>query len=249
MKMITCDAMIGLPRQPLDSGDPTPEDLEQEMDRLRIDAAIVRHRFCLESSPYAGNRILMEEIQGHSRLIPAWVLTPDGQEPDYDAARTVRSMLDSGVRVAWMRPKEHTFSVQPWCSGELYAALQDARVPLLIDWNAQTPDDLNAVCAAFPELRLVVLNPSREGRHRLMYPLLKQHPHLYLCFSPVFSAHDVFMDLCGRFGPHRWVLGTGYPQSEGGAGITGLLYSGLPEAAIRAVASENIERLLAEVKA
>lgn len=78
----------------------------------------------------------------------------------------------------------------------------------------------------------------------MIYPLLEKHDHLYLCFNPLFSVHDGYLDLYRNFGKKRWVFGIGYPQSEGGAGIAGLMYSGLPEDAIRAVAYENIERLL-----
>ena len=246
-RFIACDAMVGHPRMPLEGGNAGVDDLACEMARLHLDAAIVRHRFCLESSPYLGNQILMDEIQGHPDLLPAWALTPDGTEPDFDITATVRGMLAAGVKLAWICPKRHSFSVQSWCSGELYAALQAARVPLLLDWYGQTPDELHHICAEFPELRIIILNPSREGRNRLLYPLLKRHQHLYLCLSPVFSVHEGFLDLYRQFGPSRWVFGTGYPESEGGTGITGLLYAGLPDEVIGAIAAQNIERLLSEV--
>lgn len=248
VRFVACDALVGFPRQPLAAGDGTVDDLEQEMARLNVRGAIARHRFCLEASPYTGNRILMDELQGHPALIPAWALTPDGEEPDFDIAATVERMLRAGARLAWISPKRHSFSVESWCSDELYVALQEARVPLLVDWNGQAPGDLHRVLAEFPQLRVIILNPSREGRDRMLYPLLKQHPNLYLCLCPVYSVHQVFLDLYRRFGPSRWVFGTGFPESEGGAGITGLLYAGLPDDAVSAIAAGNIERLLAEVK-
>jgi hypothetical protein len=248
-RFIACDAMIGFPRQPLEAGDASADDLERDMARLNVRAAIVRHRFCLECSPSLGNRILMDEVRGRPNLIPAWALTPDGEEPEFDPAEAVRRMLASGARAAWICPKRHSFSVESWCSGALYAALQDARVPLLLDWNGQTPDQLHGVLEEFPGLRAIILNPSREGRDRLLFPLLKRHANLRLCLSPVYTAHELFVELAQRFGPGRWVFGTGFPESEGGAGVTGLLYSGLPEQVIRAAATENIERLLAEVRA
>ncbi|HEY3340958.1 MAG TPA: hypothetical protein VGK81_03030, partial [Anaerolineae bacterium] len=96
-------------------------------------------------------------------------------------------------------------------------------------------------------LRLVLLNVPRMGRNRLIYPLLEQHLNLTLCFSTSLSVHEGFADLYQRFGSGRWVFGLGYPNAEGGSAITGLLYAGLPEQALHAVAHENIERLLAEV--
>jgi hypothetical protein len=246
MKLITCDAIVGLPRVPMAGITPTVDDLLSEMARLDIASAVVRHRFCMDNDPCFGNRVLIEDLQGHPNLIPAWCLTPDGEGPSFDVESTVRRMLASGVKIAWMFPKEQFYSVRPWCSGKLYGALQAAGVPLLVDYDQLTADDIHDVCTAFPRLRLLLNNVPRLGRNRLVYTLLERHPHLHLCFNHALSAHEGFPDLCARFGVNRWVLGTGYPHAEGGCGITGLMYAGLDSAALRAVAHENIERLLSE---
>lgn len=247
-ELIACDAVIGEPRVPIDGVEPGVDDLRREMARLHLAAAVVRHRACVESGPYTGNQRLLEEIDGQDGLLPAWVLTPDGCEPDFDVAGLVSRMMARGVRVAWMDPQAHAFSPLPWCAGPLYDALQAARVPLLVEYDRISADQLHEVLAAFPDLRVILLKAPRLGRNRLLYPLLAQHPELYLCFSPSFAVHEGFADLCARFGPHRWVFGTGYPEAEGGAGIAGLLYAGLPDDAVTAVAGGNIRRLLAEVR-
>ena len=254
--LIACDPIIGLPRVPIEGLEPTVEDLRREMARLRIDKAIVRHRLCIENGPYHGNGVLLEEIAGHDELLPAWALTPDGDEPEFDIRATVRRMLAAGVggklaagvKVAWMDPRAHDFSPLPWCAGPLYDALRAARVPLLLEYDQVTPDQLHEICAAFPELRIILLKAPRLGRNRQLYPLLALHPEIYLCFCPVFSVHEGFIDLCAHFGSHRWVFGSGYPEAEGGSGVAGLMYAGLSDEAVRAVASGNITRLLSEVR-
>ena len=248
LKLIACDPIVGLPRVPLEDIRPTADDLLCEMERLHLGAAIVRHRACIDNAPYFGNRCLLEDVAGRTALLPTWVLTPDGCEPDFDIRRTVRDMLYQGVRIAWIYPKEHLFSIRPWCSGPLYEVLQAARVPLLVESDQLTADDIHEICLAFPRLRLVLLNVPRLGRNRLIYPLLEQHPNLCLCLGPLLSVHEGFVDLFHHFGAERFVFGTGYPTSEGGAAITGLLYAGLPEHALRAIAHENIERWLSEVR-
>ena len=245
--MIHCDPILGLPRLPLEGCRPTVDDLCSEMARLHIDAAIVRHRACIDNAPYFGNQVLVEEITGRTNLLPAWVLTPDGCEPEFDIELSVRLMLAQGVRIAWMHPKEHLFSARPWCSGRMYTAIQEARLPLMVEYDQLTADEIHDICSTFPQMRLLLLNSPRLGRNRLLYPLLEQHPYLSLCFGPLLSVHGGFNDLCQRFGNERWVFGSGYPTAEGGAALAGLFYAGLPESALHAIASENIERWLAEV--
>lgn len=226
---------------------PVVEDLLSEMSRLHIHSAVVRHRACIDNAPYFGNQVLSEELAGQPDLLPAWVLTPDGSEPDFDIELTVRTMLSRGVRIAWMHPKEHLFSVRPWCSGRMYAVLQAAHLPLMVEYDQLTADEIHDICVGYPKLRLLLLNTPRLGRNRLLYPLLEQHPSLSLCFGPLLSVHGGFTDLCQRFGSERWAFGSGYPNAEGGAALTGLFYAGLPEDTVRLIASENIERWLSEV--
>ncbi len=245
--MIACDPIIGLPRLPVEGPRPVVEDLLAEMARLHIHSAIVRHRACIDNAPYFGNQVLSEEVAGQPDLLPAWVLTPDGSEPDFNIELTVRQMLDQGVRIAWMHPKEHLFSVRPWCSGRMYSTLQAARLPLMVEYDQLTADEIHDICVGYPKLRLLLLNAPRLGRNRLLYPLLEQHPYLSLCFGPFLSVHCGFTDLCQRFGFERWVFGSGYPSAEGGAALAGLLYSGLPETALDLISSGNIERWLSEV--
>lgn len=249
IRLITCDPIMGLPRVPPANGSrPDAADLRQEMARLRVAAALVRHRACLDNDPYWGNRTLMEEAAGSPEFLPVWALTPDGEGPGFDPADTVRAMLAAGVRAAWLAPSAHGYSPMPWCGGDLYAALSAARVPVLISYQEVKGDPLYAIGAAFPELRLILTTVPRLGRNRMLYPLLRQHTAWLVCFDPVFSVHQGHRDLCDTFGSHRWVLGTGYPDAEGGSGISGLMYAGLRDDELEAVAHGNIERVLAEVR-
>lgn len=248
MAFIACDPLVGLGLAPQPGHTSTVEDLAGEMERLRIEAALVRHRACVEVAPYLGNRALMEETAGRENLRPVWVLTPDGAPPEFDCALTVGRMLAAGVRAAWMAPDVHEYSPAPWCCGELYEALQAARVPLLVSYEKLGADAIHAICADFAELRLILLEVPRLGRNRRLYALLGRHENLHVCFYPSFSMSGGYAGLCKDFGPSRWVLGTGYPDKEGGAGITGLLYSGLSDEAVEAVARGTIERLLKEVR-
>ena len=246
-RLIACDALVGAPLVPPVEGPPDVADLLAEMARLRLSAAVVRHRACLQTSAHLGNEVLMDEIAGQETLIPAWFVTPDGRGPEFDPGQTLRQMLAVGVRMAWTDAPAQGFSLAPWCSGALYAALQEHRVPLLLEYAQVGLNDLHEALTAYPGLRVVLLQVPRVGRNRLVEPLLEQHPELYLCFAPSFSVHCGWADLCRRYGPHRWLWGSHYPDAEGGAAVTGLMYAGLTTEELHAVAYANLERLLSEV--
>ena len=247
-EFFVCDAVVGRPRVPAGGSRPDVRDLKSDMERLQIETALVRHRACIDNATWFGNDVLLEEIADEPSLIPVWAVTPDGRPPDFDLHATIGHMLECGVKVAWLAPTLGGFSAHAWCCGDLYAALREARMPVLLDFDEVTADNLHDILTQFPGLRVILLNVPRVGRNRLLYPLLRQHESLFVCFGPPFSAFGIYGDLCRQFGPERWVLGTGYPHAEGGAGIAGLMYAGLSESEVAAVASGNMRRLLAEVR-
>lgn len=248
LKLVACDALVGLPRIPPAYCRPDVADLKAELARLEITSAIVRHRQCLENFPYAGNASLAREIAGEPNLLPAFCLTPDGAPDDFNLAAVFAAILAQGGRAVWISPKEHMFSALPWCSGRLYAACSEARLPLLLEYPQVTPDELDQILTAHPQLRLILLRVPRLGRHRVLYALLERHANLHLCLSSTYSVHEGLPELVNTFGDARFVWGSAYPEAEGGASVTLLTYAGISETARAAIAHGNIGRLLGEVR-
>lgn len=248
LKLIACDVLVGLPRKPYPLFRPDAADLDRELARLQIAAAVVRHRQCIENFPHWGNDVLAREAAGRAKWIPAECLTPDGAPDDYSLEKTMARAFTRGMRIAWISPKEHYYSPRPWCSGKMYGACTEARLPLLVDYRGITLDEIEEILTAFPKLRLIVTQIPRFGRHRSLYTLLERHPGLHLCLSSAYSVHEGIPDLVENFGHARFVWGTSYPEAEGGASVALLTYTPIPEAARAAIAHGNIERLLSEVK-
>jgi len=248
LKLIACDVLVGLPRKPFPLFRPDAADLDRELDRLEISAAIVRHRQCVENFPHWGNQVLAREAAGRPKWIPAICLTPDGMPDDYSLSAMLARAFANGMRIAWMSPRDHYYSPLPWCSGPMYAACLDAKLPLLVDYRGVTLDEIDQILTAYPQLRLVVTQVPRFGRHRSLYALLERHPSLHLCLSSAYSVHEGIPDLVENFGHARFVWGTSYPESEGGASVALLTYSPISDEARAAIAHKNIERLLAEVQ-
>ena len=71
LKFIACDVMVGLPRKPYPLFRPDADDLDRELARLQISAAVVRHRQCIEKFPHGGNDVLAREAAGRAAWIPA----------------------------------------------------------------------------------------------------------------------------------------------------------------------------------
>jgi Amidohydrolase len=248
MKFIACDAMVSYPRIITDTIRRGPGDLLEDMDRLNIDSALVRHHDALNAGPLVGNAKLQEDLKGFDRLYPVWFITPDGSEPDYKLEKEFSNMFSAGAKFCWMDPIAEHFSIQPWCCGELYEELCKYKVPLLLDFKSIEMNDLATALKDFPKLKIILLNSPRLGRNRMLYPLLKQYKSLYLCLGFAYSVHKGYEDLCRNFGHERFVFGSAFPEVEGGAAVTGLMYSGISDEAKKAIAYDNLLAMMEEVK-
>jgi hypothetical protein len=242
--IIDCDAALA-------RGCDSVAALRRRMAQLGVSAAICRHGECLHMSPYFHNDLLLEACADGQAVRPCLFVTPDGREPDFSAEAYIRQILAQGCVAAWTSPRLAPYGVEnplsPWHSGTMLECLAASRLPLFLDYADASADTLHAMLERFPDLRLVLFNIPRLGRQSTLERLLELHPGLYLCWSYSFSIHGGYQALCRRFGSHRWVWGSGWPQAEPGASLTGLLYSGLAPEDLAAVAHGNAERLMAEI--
>jgi hypothetical protein len=235
-------------------GAPTTVDaLAGALDENGIDRALVYHADAAGYDPVVGNRELLEEIGEHPALEPCWVLLPHdtGEFPPPDAA--IDQMLTSGVRAARVFPFDFRFAFRLWNLAPLLERLAAHHIPLWVDfghdgWSARTTDfdGIHEVCAALPSLPIVLVRPN-IGSDRWLFPLLRQHPNLYIETS-YYTVHRGIELVCETFGPERILFGTGLPHRAPGPSVTALAYSLIDEEARALVAGGNLARLLAGVK-
>ena len=248
IELFDCDALIGRPKVPLPRLEPSVDELCDEMQRLGVGRALVRHRACAEAGHETGNRLVLDETAARDGLMPVWMLAPDTLYETAPLEAVVDRMLKKGACAAWLKPSVHGYVFEPWCCGHLLGALSDRRVPVLLEWEDATGRQVHEVLTAFPDLPLVLLQPPREGRHRILYPLMEKHPSLHVVVTPTYSVYRGIEELCAEFGAERLLFGSGYPAFEGGAALCMLTYAEIGHEQRRAVAAGNIERLLREVQ-
>jgi len=227
----------------------TAQDFLQEMDRVGIQEALVYHSFSRWYCAPEGNLRLLEALEKNERLHPCWVLLPHhtGEMPPPSAL--VADMKKARVRAARVFPNHHLFSIEPWCFGETLAALSEAHIPLFIDfekshWSEALGGwrEVDAVCAAFPYLRVVVV---REGAaiDRLAFPLLESHRNLYLEIS-AYQTHLALENASQHLGAERLLFGTGMPEFAPGKPIMMVSHSLLSSRERARIAGENLRTLL-----
>ena len=107
--------------------------LLDDMQHAGIHGALVWHWLAREYDPGYGNHVLMEETASHDRLLPCWVLVPHHAGEMAPGPEVVAEMQERGVRAAKMFPRRHGYRFDEEVCGPIFAALEAAAIPLLID--------------------------------------------------------------------------------------------------------------------
>lgn len=251
MYFFDCHVSFGLPPKPPLSYAATAEDLLAEMDHNGVDEALVTCAAQCFDSPLVGNPCLVEQIQGHPRLHPAWAILPS-QTGEMPVAGLIEGMRQGGVRALWAWPARHQYLLDAATFGPLLEELAARRIPLFLPLSesggrATSWATVGALLRDFPGLALVATDQSVWGEDRFFRPLIEKYPHFYLETSHYELAHGLH-DFYGRYGAERWLFGTAYPARYMAGAVMQLLHTDIPPSAVEAIAGGNLRRLLEEVR-
>jgi predicted TIM-barrel fold metal-dependent hydrolase len=230
----------------------TVTDLVNRLDQVGIHRAVAFHIVAREHAPRVGNQMLLKEIANSNRLIPAFVLLPPATEEQPAILDLVAEMVENGIRMVRLFPASglagHRFALREWCIGPLLTALEEAGIPVGIDFSlfrrGEPPwDDIVEIASAHPDLRIALMDV--QGRNnRTLYPLLERFPTVFIG-SGGLNVHTGLEDVCRRFGAHRVFFSSGWPARSFGAARFTVDRSALSEAERRQVFSGTAHSLLA----
>jgi len=218
------------------------DSLAEEMRRLGVGRALVRHTWGWLYDPREGNRKLLEDIRGREGWFPCFAASPlpedIGALDDFLAL-----MRHRGGAAVSLYPHSQHFSLSRWGAGELLDALSGARIPLLLELQETTWEEVADVLAGWPALPVVV---TRTGYRVLRYllPLLRRYPNLHV--DTAYLGDNLALEyLVGSFGAERILFGTGTPQVDGAGAVARISMSSLSDQDKQQIAAGNAERLLA----
>ena len=223
-------------------------ELLDDMEHAGIHGALVWHWLAREYAPTYGNRVLLEEVREHGRMLPCWVLVPHHAGEMLRGPEVVAEMQERGVWAAKMFPRRHGYRFDEAVCGEIFGALEAAEIPLLLDVGVGEDDqqatfaEVEDVCRRHPHLP-VLLQKAKWNQTRDVLALLDAHANTYVEFS-TFQVHYGLEYLAERIGAERLLLGTEWPFKSPGAARSFIDYCELSDEDKAKVAGENLARLL-----
>ena len=232
---------IGMPGVPSGKWFDSTAELLEEMDYFGISEAVVNHQTALSGCAVLGNRLLMDLVGGHPNLHPAWVVLPShtGEMP---AERDlVKQMLDEGVKLARVLPGKNWIEFKDWALGRLFEALEGQPIPLVVDVDEVSWDDIHQVCTRHSELNVIVTGHC--GRPRNAFAVVRACPNVHLDLTGFYNGHLV-EQLCENCGAKQLVFGSRMPERTPGCLMNMLARAEICDEDKRMIAGGNLQRLI-----
>ena len=249
-----CHAAIGRWTLPPPAGALDPAGLRAELAHAGIAGALVHHGLGRDYDAAVGNEALLRELaeapaagDGEAALVPCVTLLPTHTEELPPPAEHLPALIRAGVRGARLYPKTQNFSLEEWCAGELFAAVERHRLPVSVDLAETDWNTIHRVCAAHPALPLIVTRVNYR-HERFLYALFKEHAALRVEIS-FFQGHRGIEEVVERFGAQRLLFGTGLPFYETGGPTAMVTLADVGDEARRAIAGGNLLGLFEGVRA
>jgi len=241
-----CNCMVGK-KANRRIGEPwSLEQLHEDMEYFRIDAALVSHALSKDYDPVAGNEELLRILKGSSCLFPVWCILPPSTGEIGELSNFVGRLISGGVRAVIAYPRLHNYSLSSWSMQKLLLQLEVSRIPLLLPFQQFEWDEIHNLCREFPNLPVIT---TRINYRQLRYllPLWETCQNLYADLS-WFSVPDLlpFLKKHGYLG--RLLFGTNYPAYTPAAAIGMVTYSDISDEDKELVAGGTLRNLLSNIK-
>jgi len=168
-----------------------------------------------------------------------------------EAGTVLKNMRENRARAARVFPMNHKYRLESL--GEILSAIEEHRVPLLIDYGIVNPHvdqtDWNSVEWVLrnrPALDVILCHgPSRKNSQIFRMMELSRRFHLS---PPGYRIHQEVHAMARLFGPEALVYGSHLPFNTAAAPIAEVVYSELDEREQKLIAGDNLRSLLREVK-
>ena len=246
MEFFDANVTIGRPRNAqLFEPVPDADQLCARMHQAGIAKALVSHWGQSDGSPLSTNALVDEAVSASRSLFGCWAVLPPLTDPLVDGD-FFNSMQAAGAVAVCMLPTSHRYVLAPVVWGSFLDELCARRVPVMFDMSSEVGwADLYSFLREVSSLTCVLRNIGTWSMDRYTYPLLDAYANVYLETSMLSIEDGGVEGVVQRFGAERLLFGTGFPVRYAEASMLQLIHADITGDQRRAIASGNLERLVA----
>jgi len=249
------NAAIGRTSIPHNSPICSPDELVNDMKKIRLSRALVFHTESL-NDPVFGNDLLIKAIAEYPELTGCAVLAPAASGEFGDIAKYVEYLVGSGIKAIRLFPRIHFYTIKSYVLSSVLEQALRYRLPVILDFITHERlsyiestwdffpdyDDIYLLAKEWPEIPFIVAIPGMTSQRR-QYALLNACENVFLETSGY--SYRFIENVCKRFSANRLIAGSYMPRVDPSAMMLGVLYANISEREKQMIANDNLEKLIA----
>lgn len=252
MNLFDCICTVGRGLKTTDKDPCTVQDLLDDMDRVGVSEALVLDALSCEHHPTPGNARILESVQDHPRLHPAWTFLPHAPEDEQVGPRElIREMQQEEVGVLFLFPRQYGFELNDWTVDEYVEPLASEEVPIFVSYNTSRDrgmdacrwGELVAFCQRWPSLPVVLVEHRIRRKNRVLYRAFDACQNLHLCLSSYWLHHGIEY-IARNWGAERLIFGSNWPHLNQDCTAATLAMADISDEEKSLIAGENLRQLL-----
>ena len=224
------------------------EELIEEMDFCKVEKTVTRVLPDeLELDFQFTNQKLYDACnKSGGRLIPCPIVVPNSaKDIDYEDLQ-IDKAIKSGAPAVRIRPAGDKWEILPWISDNLFNAMVDRKMPLMISPAISSFKEIAELAQRFPEMPVIIHNVG-YGSMRHFVPFLSTFKNTYLSIGSNFTMHFGIEHLVKHVGVNKLIFGTNSPVTEMMSSITQLAYSKISNEEKQLIGAGNLETLIEDI--
>jgi len=248
MEFFDCNVHFGYPTKGSAAPVGSISKLLEAIRKAGIYKALVWHITQHDASPQVGNKLLSDAIQPYPNLYGCWTLLPTqtGELPPPEVF--FAKMKTARILALRTFPRSHLYPLNRLSFGKWLDPMMDLHIPLILSLRRGCEwQDIYSLLSEFPDLLCIICDHGCWGMDRMFRPLLERYPNVYIDTAQYFVDGGIEA-LVNNIGYERILFGSGFPESYFGGIMLMLKHARISDEAKSAIANENLERILSEVK-
>ena len=228
----------------------TIEELIVEAKRAGITGGFLR---CVDTDytgvVFGNNKLTKDLAKAHNaglNMWGVWGLVPSctGETPaPYDL---FDQMKQNHIGAIYFNPLSHQYFARKSVIGDYCALAEEKKIPVIcVSDYGMTPDITDDLLKDFPKLRAIIIICRHWNQGRQIYPFLENYENVMIDTSYRWDDQGV-EDVIRRYGAHRLIMGTGFPEHYMGGPIAHVHCAEISNQEKELIFSGNMIRLMEE---
>lgn len=249
MPFFDVNLYAGLPKNHVPGAVESGELLLKKLDECGIDKCVAWHIDQYDYAPSEGNNLAAKISGENEKIFGCWTILPPQTEETAAGNDFFASMKQNRIAALRAFPAHHRFLLDRIVFGNFLGEVEQRKIPLILSLEkGNSWQGVYSLMKDFPALTCILCDTGIWGAGRYIWPLLEKYENIYVETSLLALGYGQMEATAGKYGAHRIIFGSGFPERYPEAAICEVLHARISSSDREKIAFRNLEQIISGEK-